>query len=41
MMADLDLSKFAGKSVNLEVINQASGWSYEAAYWSELQIKSE
>jgi hypothetical protein len=38
---DVDLSSFAGKAVNLEVVNQPSGWSYEAAYWAEIKVVSE
>jgi len=38
---DLDLSSFAGKSVKLELVNQPSGWSYEAAYWAEIAVLSE
>jgi hypothetical protein len=37
----IDLSSFAGKSVKLELVNQPSGWSYEAAYWAEISVKSE
>jgi len=35
---EVDLSAFAGKTVKLEVINQPSGWSYEAAYWAEIAL---
>ncbi len=38
---DIDLSSFAGKRVNVELINQPSGWSYEAAYWGEITVRSE
>jgi hypothetical protein len=39
LVKEVDLSRFAGrKAVKLEVINQPSGWSYEAAYWAELGI---
>ena len=34
----LDLHKHAGKTVNVELLNQATGWSHEAAYWSRIQI---
>jgi arylsulfatase A len=34
----IDLSKHAGKTVNVELLNQATGWSHEAAYWSRIQI---
>jgi hypothetical protein len=35
---EVDLSKHAGKTVNVELQNQATGWSHEAAYWSRIQI---
>jgi hypothetical protein len=38
---DLDLSTWAGRSVKLELVNQATGWAYEAAYWAELSLQSE
>jgi len=41
LMQDVDLSPLAGKQVKLEVVNQASGWSYEAAYWSEIELRRE
>jgi hypothetical protein len=34
----VDLSKHAGKTVNVELQNQATGWSHEAAYWSRIAI---
>jgi arylsulfatase A len=34
----IDLSKYAGKTVNIELRNQATGWSHEAAYWSRIAI---
>lgn len=37
---EVDLSASAGKSVKLELINQPSGWSYEAAYWGEIKLIS-
>ncbi|VGO21947.1 Unsaturated rhamnogalacturonyl hydrolase YteR [Pontiella sulfatireligans] len=36
----VDLSEYAGKSIELEVLNQASGWKFEAAYWSRIAIQS-
>ena len=36
---EVDLSKHAGKTVNVELQNQATGWSHEAAYWSRIAIK--
>jgi hypothetical protein len=37
---DVDLSSYAGKTVKVELLNQASGWSYEAAYWAEATLIS-
>ena len=39
LTVDIDLSAFAGTSVKLELVNQASGWLNEAAYWAEIAIK--
>jgi hypothetical protein len=36
---EVDLSRFAGQSVKLELVNEPSGWSYEAAYWSEISVQ--
>jgi hypothetical protein len=38
---EVDLAQFAGRTVNLELVNQATGWHYEAAYWGEIVIASE
>jgi hypothetical protein len=37
----VDLSSFAGKSVKLELVNKADGWSWEAGYWADMAIVSE
>jgi len=37
----VDLTPFAGRHVKLELVNQPSGWHYEAAYWAEIQVVSE
>ena len=37
----LDLSSFAGQKVKLELVNQPTGWAYEAAYWAEIAVRSE
>jgi hypothetical protein len=37
---DVDLSPFAGRTVNVELINQANGWSWEAAYWAKIALTS-
>jgi hypothetical protein len=34
----VDLTEFSGKTVELELLNQASGWSGEMAYWSKIAI---
>ncbi len=38
LTADIDLSAYAGKSVNVELVNQPSGWFCEAAYWAEIAV---
>ena len=38
---DLDLSPLAGKTVTVEIVNQATGWQFEAAYFAEIKIVSE
>ena len=35
---EVDLSKYAGKDVKLELVNEPTGWSFEAGYWSEIDI---
>ena len=37
---EIDLSKYAGKTVKLELCNQATAWKFEAAYWSRIAIES-
>lgn len=34
----VDLSKFAGQKVLLEVLNQSNNWQNESAYWKRLQL---
>ena len=34
----IDLSKHAGKTISVELLNQATGWSHEAAYWSRIEL---
>jgi hypothetical protein len=36
---DVDLSDFAGKTVKIELVNQPTGWAYEAAYWAEISVR--
>ena len=38
---DVDLSDHAGQAVDLELVNQPSGWMCEAAYWDTIEIVSE
>ena len=41
LMQEVALSAFAGKSVKFELVNQPTGWAYEAAYWVEIAIVSQ
>jgi len=41
MNVDVDLSDFAGNTIALELVNQPSGWTFEAAYWAKIAIESE
>ena len=36
----VDLSGYAGKTIDLELWNQANGWQFEAAYWSRIAIET-
>jgi hypothetical protein len=38
---DVDLSRFAGQNVVVEVSNEATGWNYEHAFWHRLEIVEE
>ncbi len=39
---EVDLSGFAGKPApKIELINQPSGWSFEAAYWAKISVVTE
>ena len=40
MQTDVDLSDYAGKEINLELVNQASDWRWEAAYWAKIELIS-
>ena len=35
------LEDFAGESIQLELVNQASDWMFEAGYWAEIAVESE
>ncbi len=37
---EVDLSKFAGKTVPVELINKADAWRFEAAYWAEISVET-
>ena len=37
----VDLTQFAGKSVNIELHNHPNNWSWEFAYWGRVEIVSE
>jgi len=34
----IDLTKHAGKTIMIELENRASDWSFEAAYWSRIEL---
>ena len=34
----VDLSPWAGKTIPVELVNQASGWSFEAGYWAWIEV---
>ena len=38
---EIDLSKFAGKTVSLELHNHPNNWSYEFGYWGRIEIVTE
>jgi hypothetical protein len=41
LVQEVDLARFAGKkAVKIDLINQPSGWSFEAAYWAEIAVVS-
>ena len=37
----IDLTPFAGQEIHVELVNKATDWAFEAAYWSQIQIVSE
>ena len=37
----VDLSRFAGQTVKLELVNEATGWYFEAGYWAEIALQSQ
>jgi len=36
----VDLTGFAGQTVDLEVANRANGWAWEGAYWGRIEIET-
>ena len=38
LTVDVDLSRYAGKIITLDLLNQANGWYYEYGYWAEIKI---
>jgi len=38
---DQDLTAFAGQNIKIELVNQPTGWSWEAAYWADIALLSE
>jgi len=37
----VDLTPYAGRKISLELVNQPTGWAFEAAYWGRIAIESE
>ena len=37
----IDLGDFAGTDVDVELINQPNGWSWEAGCWGEISLVTE
>ena len=40
MDVSVDLTAYAGKTVNLQLVNQPSGWNKEAGYWNQIKLVS-
>jgi len=38
---NVDLKPYAGKTIKLELLNQPTGWSWEAGYWAEIGTRSQ
>jgi hypothetical protein len=38
---NVDLSKYAGQEVKLELVNEPTDWHYEAAFWAEISLRSQ
>ena len=41
MDVEVNLSEYAGKEINLELVNQPTGWAFEGGYWAEIKLVSE
>lgn len=37
----VDLSGYAGHSIQLDLVNQPTGWSWEAGYWAKIELVSD
>ena len=37
---DLDLTEYAGKSLNLEIENRANDWAWEFGFWGKIEVVS-
>jgi hypothetical protein len=35
---NVDLSQYAGQTVNLELVNEPTGWHYVAGYWAQITL---
>jgi len=40
MDISIDLTAYAGKTINLQLVNQPNGWAWEAAYWDQIKLIS-
>jgi len=41
MQAEVNLSDYAGKEINLDLVNKASDWQWEAGYWAKIELTRE
>lgn len=40
MDVQADLAPYAGRKILLELINEPTGWSFEAAYWAAITVQT-
>lgn len=40
MDVTVDLTAYAGRTINLELVNQPNGWAWEGAYWDRIEIQT-